>query len=85
MPVRIATEVGQVATGGYTEGDGAAKTEGQIVTGLHEGRDCLIATERSVATDLVNAAYRVVAFTGSAPEPDRVLICLGLRSRNLPF
>ncbi|MQL85960.1 hypothetical protein Taro_018492 [Colocasia esculenta] len=28
-------------------------------------------TERSVATTLVNAAYRAVAFTGSAPEPDR--------------
>ncbi|MQM08304.1 hypothetical protein Taro_041159 [Colocasia esculenta] len=44
-----------------------------------------IMTERSVATALVNAAYRAVAFTGSAPEPDKVLTCLGLRSRNLPF
>ncbi|MQM20282.1 hypothetical protein Taro_053300 [Colocasia esculenta] len=44
-----------------------------------------IAIERSVATALVNAAYRAIAFTGSVPEPDRVLICLGLRSRNLPF
>ncbi|MQL68552.1 hypothetical protein Taro_000792 [Colocasia esculenta] len=39
-----------------------------------------IAIEHSIATALVNAAYLAVAFTGSAPEPDRVLICLGLRS-----
>ncbi|MQM17273.1 hypothetical protein Taro_050242 [Colocasia esculenta] len=48
----------------------------QIATGLHEGRDGLvsrsrrpscrdqIATERSIATALVNAAYRTIAFTG---------------------
>ncbi|MQM04130.1 hypothetical protein Taro_036926 [Colocasia esculenta] len=41
--------------------------------------------KRSVATALVNAAYRAIAFTGSAPEPDRVLLCLGLRSRNIRF
>ncbi|MQL91560.1 hypothetical protein Taro_024177 [Colocasia esculenta] len=44
-----------------------------------------ITTEYFVATALVNAAYRAVAFTGSAPEPDRVLLCLGLRSRNIRF
>ncbi|MQL70836.1 hypothetical protein Taro_003166 [Colocasia esculenta] len=31
-----------------------------------------------LATALVNAAYRAVAFTGSMLEPDRVLLCLGL-------
>ncbi|MQL71433.1 hypothetical protein Taro_003758 [Colocasia esculenta] len=53
----------------------------------HDDRRCRdqIATECSVAMALVNAAYRAIAFTGSAPEPDRVRICLGLRSRNLPF
>ncbi|MQL89777.1 hypothetical protein Taro_022355, partial [Colocasia esculenta] len=42
--------------------------------------------DRTLCRDgLVNAAYQAVVFTGSAPEPDRVLICLGLRSKNLPF
>ncbi|MQM11640.1 hypothetical protein Taro_044548 [Colocasia esculenta] len=68
--MRVATGSTEIATGSSTGRDRHVALGRQIATGLALCRD-QIATECSIAMALVNAAYRAVAFTGSAPEPDR--------------
>ncbi|MQL76662.1 hypothetical protein Taro_009054 [Colocasia esculenta] len=62
----------QFATGSYEEGDRAVRTGREIATARssHSERD-----GGAVATRPQNAAYRAIAFTGSAPESDRERAC----------
>ncbi|MQL92346.1 hypothetical protein Taro_024968 [Colocasia esculenta] len=70
----------------------------EIATGSSTGRDRLIGSdrddrfyrdhitiERSVAMALVNVAYRAVAFTGSAPSPNRERTLHWIAGQNLPY
>ncbi|MQM08881.1 hypothetical protein Taro_041739 [Colocasia esculenta] len=78
----MATGVGQVATGPAKGRDRAVCSGGQNAMG------CPVAfrTRQERRRDgLEKATCRAVTFSGLWPESDRALICLGLRSRNLPF
>ncbi|MQL71111.1 hypothetical protein Taro_003402 [Colocasia esculenta] len=65
----------------------------QVATGLSVRADrsrrqayCdQIATERSVAMALVNAANQAVAFTGSTPSPNRERTLHWIAGQNLPY
>ncbi|MQM16093.1 hypothetical protein Taro_049047, partial [Colocasia esculenta] len=67
-PVRVATGSGQNATRGCEERDKAVRTGREIATGRSSHSEC---DGFAVTTRPQNAAYRVVAFTGSVPESDR--------------
>ncbi|MQM20824.1 hypothetical protein Taro_053851 [Colocasia esculenta] len=53
----------------------------------HDDRLCRdqIVTEGTIAAALVNAAYRAVAFTRSAPESDREKTLHWIAGQNLPY
>ncbi|MQL76641.1 hypothetical protein Taro_009043 [Colocasia esculenta] len=76
--MRVATGSTEIATGACTGRD-------RLVD--RDDRHCRdqIATERSVAMALVNAAYRAVAFTGSAPSPNRERTSHWITGQNLPY
>ncbi|MQM17147.1 hypothetical protein Taro_050114 [Colocasia esculenta] len=66
--MRVATGSTEITTGSSTSRDGLVGRAAD-----HDDSPCRdqIATESTVAMALVNAAYRAVAFTGSAPESNR--------------
>ncbi|MQL78410.1 hypothetical protein Taro_010845, partial [Colocasia esculenta] len=62
----------QIATGAYEEGDRTVKSGSEVATGRSSRSEC---DGFAVTTRPQNAAYRAVAFTGSAPESDRERTC----------
>ncbi|MQM15631.1 hypothetical protein Taro_048581 [Colocasia esculenta] len=56
----------------------------EIATGSGTGRDRLIGSECSVAMAHVNAAYRAVPFTGSAPGSNRERTLHWIAGQNIP-
>ncbi|MQM22310.1 hypothetical protein Taro_055360 [Colocasia esculenta] len=58
----------------------------EIATGSGTGRDSLIGSGRALCHEgLVNAAYRAIAFTGSAPSPNRERTLHWIAGQNLPY